>query len=67
MLEQEHKERHKKLHEMLDELVADYLTLTDKDLSNSTVMDLVQWSAGQVNNPTPAREDQMPDLTKDKF
>jgi hypothetical protein len=48
----EHKARHKQLQEMLDELIADYIMHTGKRLSNSTVMELMQWSAAQVDNPT---------------
>jgi hypothetical protein len=54
--EKDHEARHKQLHEMLDELIADYITHTGKRLSNSTVMELMQWSAAQVEHPTPSEE-----------
>lgn len=41
----EHLARHVLLHNMLDELVADYITSTGKRPSNSTIMELIQWSA----------------------
>ncbi len=48
----EHKERHKQLQKMLDELVADYIIQSGKRLGNSTIMELMTWSIGQVENPT---------------
>jgi len=47
----EHKERHVFLHKCLDELVADYIAKTGKRLSNSTIMELVQWSHDQTIKP----------------
>lgn len=52
MTNEEHRERHKFLHPLLDELVADYLTHhKGRRLSNSTIMDLLQWSSKQTENP----------------
>lgn len=48
----EHIARHEVLHKNLDELVADYVTHTGKRLSDSTIMDLIQWSYQQTQNPT---------------
>jgi len=65
MNQEEHEARHKQLHEMLDELVDDYMAHTGKRLRNSTVMELMLWSAGQIEAPmerigpkshVPARE-----------
>ena len=39
-----HLNRHKRLHKFLDELVADWLTDTGKQVSKSTVFELMQWS-----------------------
>lgn len=36
---------------MLDELIADYIRHTDKRLSNSTLMELIEWSFEQTKNP----------------
>lgn len=49
---QKHIERHKELHKCLDELVADFATHSGKMLSLSTVIDLIQWSKKQTENPT---------------
>lgn len=56
MTEQEHKERHAFLHGYLDELIADYLSCNrDKLPSNTTVMELMQWSHRQTLNPETPR------------
>jgi len=47
-----HKERHAELHKMLDELVADFIMHTSKRPSTSSVLELMQWSADQVDYPT---------------
>ncbi len=52
MNKREHIKRHKELHKNLDELIADYLSATRKNLSNSTIMDLIDWSFEQTTNPT---------------
>lgn len=50
---EEHKARHKALHKHLDELVADFIANNrNVSLSESTIMDLIQWSATQLENPT---------------
>ena len=49
---EEHKQRHRQLHCNLDELLADYIHQTGKLLSETTVLDLVRWSAQQMDNPT---------------
>lgn len=49
----QHIERHKMLHERLDELVADFISHTKKLPSQTTVMELMGWSAEQVKNPDP--------------
>jgi len=40
----QHKKRHIKLHKCLDELMADYIDETGKLPSNTTVMELMNWS-----------------------
>lgn len=50
-----HRHRHQELHKMLDELAADFLSHSinnGKLLSNTTVMELVEWSYQQTINPT---------------
>jgi hypothetical protein len=53
MTPEEHKARHQELHKYLDELVADWVTHTTCLPSKSTVLDLIQWSAKQTEEPTP--------------
>jgi hypothetical protein len=47
-----HKERHNSLHKHLDELVADFLSHTKKNLCETTIMELMTWSCEQTKNPT---------------
>ena len=46
-----HKERHIELHKYLDELVAAFITKTGQMPSDSTIMELMQWSYKQTKNP----------------
>jgi hypothetical protein len=48
----EHKERHLKLHQALDELLADFIDHTGKYLSNTSIMELLEWSHTQWQNPS---------------
>jgi hypothetical protein len=48
---QNHIERHKYLHSHLDELVADMIINTKKSLSKTSVMELIEWSHKQTENP----------------
>ena len=50
MTAQEHREKHKELHKALDELAADYMSETEKLPSETTVMELMQWSHEQTQN-----------------
>ena len=50
---EQHKKRHTELHRALDELVADFITYTGKRPSQSTVLELMEWSAKQMHKPTP--------------
>lgn len=50
---QAHQNRHKELYNNLDELYADYLAQhTGKLPSNTTVLELLQWSYQQTKEPT---------------
>lgn len=49
---QTHKERHEALHDSLDELVADFVTHTQKIPSKASVLELIQWSYEQTQNPS---------------
>jgi hypothetical protein len=51
-INQEHMLIHKRLHSSLDELSADFISCTGKLLSETTVMELMEWSNGQCTNPT---------------
>ena len=44
--------RHKELHKYLDELVANFLLVTNNLPSSTTVMDLMKWSYSQTISPT---------------
>jgi len=46
-----HKARHVELHAHLDELIADFIQHTDKRPSNTTLMEFLQWSSRQCENP----------------
>jgi hypothetical protein len=48
----DHKARHAELHHALDELVADWMCHTGRRPSSATVLELMQWSKGQTENPT---------------
>lgn len=50
MNEQAHRDRHAELLRALDELAADYMGETGKLVSQTTVMELMQWSNEQVQN-----------------
>jgi hypothetical protein len=52
MTKEQHIARHVELHSKLDELVADYILHTEKTLSETTVMQLLEWSATQLTDPT---------------
>lgn len=53
MDENEHRQRHRELHNSLDELVADFIIGTGKLPSETTVMELMQWSHKQTIDPLP--------------
>jgi len=48
---EEHKKRHVELHKMLDELVADWITHTNCLPSQCSVLQLMQWSHKQTEDP----------------
>jgi len=48
MTTQEHLERHRTLHNHLDELSADWIRDTRNLPSEHTIMELMQWSFGQI-------------------
>lgn len=52
---QEHIQRHQALHACLDELVADFLRHNPRKLpSGTTLVELIEWSFAQTQNPTEA-------------
>ena len=51
MEKSEHKKRHEELHKALDELVADFLTHTGALLTPTSIMDLMDWSYRQTQDP----------------
>jgi hypothetical protein len=56
MTKEEHIKRHEDLHINLDELVADFIRHTEKQLSQSTILDLIEWSYYEKNNPTEEKD-----------
>lgn len=56
MTQDEHKERHEELHKKLDELVADFIGHTGRLPSQTTVMELINWSYQQTQEPTETQE-----------
>ncbi|HEY1896723.1 MAG TPA: hypothetical protein VGG62_10645 [Terracidiphilus sp.] len=59
MTEAEHRARHIELHKALDELCADWVAHQGwgKLFSNSTIMELMQWSHEQTIRPIPLAVD----------
>lgn len=54
MNELNHKQRHQELHKAVDELLADFLVHNPgKVPSGMTVMELIEWSHQQTQEPTP--------------
>ena len=54
MTPEEHNARHVELHNALDELVADWISITECLPSQNSVMALMQWSHRQTEDPTGA-------------
>lgn len=56
MTDEEHKQRHVELHKALDELAADWMdhqsASNGRLFSNTTIMELMEWSHLQTLNPT---------------
>lgn len=53
MTKEEHRERHIKLHKALDELMADFASHTRRGFTDTSVMELMQWSYKQTQDPDP--------------
>lgn len=56
MKKEAHIQRHQELHKAFDELLADFITHTGKLPSESTVMELMQWSHQQTTDPATKEE-----------
>lgn len=52
-----HGARHMLLQRMFDELVADFISHTKGLPSSTSIMDLIMWSSGQIDNPTEIDHD----------
>ena len=52
MNKDKHRQRHVELHDMLDELSADFIGRTGKLPSQTTVMELMEWSCEQMKTPS---------------
>ena len=48
----DHKQRHVELHRSLDELIADFVTHTDKMPSQTSLRELMEWAYQQTIEPT---------------
>lgn len=48
---EEHKKRHQLLHKHLDELAADFVMINNKNFSKSSILQLIEWSYKQTQNP----------------
>ncbi len=48
----EHRKRHEQLHKALDELVADYIGETKGLPSNTTILELINWSHEKTRGGT---------------
>jgi len=58
MNKEDHIQRHRTLHYHLDELVADYVSSSNKLLENTTVLELLEWSHLQTINPFESPKDE---------
>jgi hypothetical protein len=52
MTPEEHKDRHILLHQHFDELLADFIWQTDSLPSQTTLLELINWSYQQTLEPT---------------
>jgi hypothetical protein len=55
MTPEEHKLRHIELHQRMDELIADFINHTGKYPSSTPILELMQWSNIQQDNPEDGR------------
>lgn len=51
MTEGEHIERHKLLHKYFDELLGDFIQKTEKSLSQTNLIEFMEWSYQQTIKP----------------
>lgn len=51
-----HQAIHQRLHQALDELVADFISQTERRPSGTSVLSLMQWSAEQMQHPTDPKD-----------
>jgi len=56
MTRDKHIARHVELHKCLDELLADWISHTEKLPSKTTVMEFLKWSSAQTTNPAERPE-----------
>ena len=52
MNKEEHIAIHKELHDSFDRLLADFIGHTKKLPNKTTILELAEWSASQIVNPT---------------
>ena len=52
MTKEEHKQIHIELHQAFDQLIADFISHTNKFPSTTTLHELIEWSYEQTINPT---------------
>lgn len=51
MTQKKHKEIHEKFHRNLDEMMAEFIMQTGKLPSKTSLMEFVEWSYAQMQNP----------------
>ncbi len=54
---EEHIARHVDLHRAIDELVADFIRHTNRRPNATTLMEFMEWSHQQTQNPTEPKRD----------
>lgn len=67
MTSEQHKERHIKLHQMLDELAADFIQHTGQLPSQTSILELMEWSHRQALEPVEGTTKTEPALRRLKF
>ena len=57
MNEEEHKAEHKAFHPKLDEMVAEYIIVTNNYPSKTTLFDFLSWSATMIDQAKETKDE----------